>query len=165
MSLMIRADERPAPSSFDDSRWKAVQQRDRAADGTFVYSVRTTGVYCRPSCAARLPRRENVAFHASCAAAERAGFRPCKRCRPNEPALADQHAAAVAAACRLIEEAEETPSLAALAQAAGLSRFHFHRVFKAVTGVTPKAYAEAHRGKRVRAELTQRRTVTEAIYG
>jgi AraC family transcriptional regulator, regulatory protein of adaptative response / methylated-DNA-[protein]-cysteine methyltransferase len=127
--------------------------------------VRTTGVYCRPSCAARLPRRENVAFHETCAAAERAGFRPCKRCRPNEPALADQQATAVAAACRLIEEAEETPSLAALAQAAGLSRFHFHRVFKAVTGVTPKAYADAHRGKRVRAELTHRGTVTEAIYG
>ena len=95
----------------------------------------------------------------------RAGFRPCKRCRPSEPALADQQAAAVARACRLIEEAEEAPSLAALAHAAGLSRFHFHRVFKAVTGVTPKAYAAAHRGKRVRAELAQGGTVTEAIYG
>jgi AraC family transcriptional regulator, regulatory protein of adaptative response / methylated-DNA-[protein]-cysteine methyltransferase len=134
---------RPAPgSSSEDPRWRAVERRDRAADGTFVYSVRTTGVYCRPSCAARLPRRENVAFHESCAEAERAGFRPCKRCRP-----------------------EETPSLAALARAAGLSRFHFHRVFKTVTGVTPKAYADAHRGKRVRAELNQSGTVTEAIYG
>ena len=75
------------PSPGDDARWNAVQRRDRAADGTFVYSVRTTGVYCRPSCAARLPRRENVAFHETCADAERAGFRPCKRCRPNEPAV------------------------------------------------------------------------------
>jgi AraC family transcriptional regulator of adaptative response/methylated-DNA-[protein]-cysteine methyltransferase len=154
-----------ARSSLDDARWRAVERRDRSADGTFVYSVQTTGVYCRPSCAARLPRRENVAFHATCADAERAGFRSCKRCRPNEPALADQHAAAVARACRQIEEAEETPSLAALARAAGLSRFHFHRVFKAVTGVTPKAYAAAHRGKRVREELAQRGTVTEALYG
>src|SRR5262245_8417301 len=166
LTMAISRASRPVPaSSSEDSRWRAVERRDRAADGTFVYSVRTTGVYCRPSCAARLPRRENVAFHADWAEAERAGFRPCRRCRPNEPALADQQAAAVATACRLIEEAEETPSLAALARAAGLSRFHFHRVFKAVTGVTPKAYADAHRGKRVRAELTQRGTVTEAIYG
>jgi AraC family transcriptional regulator of adaptative response/methylated-DNA-[protein]-cysteine methyltransferase len=152
-------------SPRDDARWSAVRRRDRAADGTFVYSVRTTGVYCRPSCAARLPRRENVAFHETCADAERAGFRPCKRCRPNEPARADRQAAAVAAACRLIEEAEEVPSLDTLAQAADMSRFHFHRVFKAVTGVTPKAYAETHRGNRVRAELAARDTVTQAIYG
>jgi AraC family transcriptional regulator of adaptative response/methylated-DNA-[protein]-cysteine methyltransferase len=152
-------------SPRDDARWSAVRRRDRAADGTFVYSVRTTGVYCRPSCAARRPRRENVAFHETCADAERAGFRPCKRCRPNEPARADRQAAAVAAACRLIEEAEEVPSLDTLAQAADMSRFHFHRVFKAVTGVTPKAYAETHRGNRVRAELAARDTVTQAIYG
>ena len=153
------------PRSNDDARWRAVERRDRAADGTFVYSVRTTGVYCRPSCASRLARRENVAFHATCADAERAGFRPCKRCRPNEASLAERQAVAVANACRLIEEAEELPSLDTLARAAGLSRFHFHRVFKAVTGVTPKVYADAHRGKRVRAELTQTDTVTEAIYG
>jgi AraC family transcriptional regulator of adaptative response/methylated-DNA-[protein]-cysteine methyltransferase len=146
-------------SGDDDARWRAVERRDRAADGTFVYSVQTTGVYCRPSCAARRPRRENVSFHATCADAERAGF------RPNAPGLAEQHAAAVAKACRLIEEAEEVPGLAVLARAAGLSRFHFHRVFKAVTGVTPKAYADAHRGKRVREELASSGTVTEAIYG
>jgi AraC family transcriptional regulator of adaptative response/methylated-DNA-[protein]-cysteine methyltransferase len=165
MSLMMRADERSAPSSLDDSRWRAVQRRDRAADGTFVYCVRTTGVYCRPSCAARLPRRENVMFHATCAEAERAGFRPCKRCRPNAPALAEVHATVVARACRLIEQAEEPPTLDELAQAAGMSRFHFHRVFKAVTGVTPKAYVAADRAKRVREELASRDTVTQAIYG
>jgi AraC family transcriptional regulator, regulatory protein of adaptative response / methylated-DNA-[protein]-cysteine methyltransferase len=152
MSLMMRVDEtsRKSPLLDDDACWKALKRRDRAADGTFVYSVRTTGIYCRPSCAARLPRRENVTFHETCAAAERAGFRPCKRCRPNEPALAEAHAAAVARACRMIEEAEEALSLDALAHSAGMSRFHFHRVFKAVTGVTPKAYAAGHRGKRVR---------------
>ncbi|TMJ72358.1 MAG: bifunctional DNA-binding transcriptional regulator/O6-methylguanine-DNA methyltransferase Ada [Alphaproteobacteria bacterium] len=149
----------------NDACWSAVERRDRAADGTFVYSVRTTGVYCRPSCAARLPRRENVAFHQTCTDAERAGFRPCKRCRPNASTLAEVHAGAVARACRLIEEAEEAPSLEALARAAGMSRFYFHRVFKAVTGVTPKAYAAGHRGKRVREELSSGESVTEAIYG
>src|SRR6266542_2608005 len=121
MSLMLRANEtsRKSPLLDDDACWKALKRRDRAADGTFVYSVRTTGVYCRPSCAARLPRRDNVAFHATWADAARAGFRPCKRCRPNQPARADAHAALVANACRSIEEAEEAPSLAALAQAAG----------------------------------------------
>ena len=99
----------------DDERWAAVVRRDRSADGAFYYSVRTTGVYCRPSCAARRARRDNVRFHATCAEAERAGFRPCKRCRPNEAALAEQHAAVVAAACRSIAEADDMPSLDALA--------------------------------------------------
>ena len=157
---------RPTPQfATDEARWEAIQRRDRAADGAFYYSVLTTGVYCRPSCAARLPRRENVSFHATPADAERAGFRPCKRCQPNEAALAERQAKMVAQACRMIEEADEIPSLDALADAAGLSRFHFHRVFKAATGVTPKAYADAHRGNRVRAKLAQSETVTEAIYG
>jgi AraC family transcriptional regulator, regulatory protein of adaptative response / methylated-DNA-[protein]-cysteine methyltransferase len=149
----------------DDARWAAVERRDLAADGQFWFSVRSTGVYCRPSCAARRARRENVAFHASPEEAERAGFRPCKRCRPNEPSRAERNAEAVAAACRLIEEAEELPNLEALAEAAGMSRFHFHRTFKAATGVTPKAYATAHRAKLVREELATSSTVTEAIYG
>jgi AraC family transcriptional regulator of adaptative response/methylated-DNA-[protein]-cysteine methyltransferase len=140
-------------------------RRDGGADGAFYYSVRTTGVYCRPSCASRQARRENVAFHSTCAEAERAGFRPCKRCRPNEAGLAEQHAAAVAKACRLMESADEMPGLDALAAAAGMSRFHFHRVFRALTGVTPKAYADARRSERVRQELSRSRTVTEAIYG
>jgi AraC family transcriptional regulator of adaptative response/methylated-DNA-[protein]-cysteine methyltransferase len=161
---MAIAEAAPAYSR-DEERWQAVVGRDARADGIFYYSVRTTGVYCRPSCAARLPRRENVRFHASPAEAERAGFRPCKRCRPNRAALAEEHAAAVEKACRLIEEAEEIPALDALAAAAGMSRFHFHRVFKEVTGLTPRAYAAASRGRRVREELRRRDTVTEAIYG
>src|SRR5947208_2735882 len=149
----------------DAERWAAVAGRDRRADGVFYYSVRTTGVYCRPSCAARLARRENVRFHATCADAERAGFRPCKRCRPDGQGLDAARAEAVARACRLIEAAEEVPSLDALADAAGLSRFHFHRVFKTTIGLTPKAFAAAHRARRVRDELSRSDTVTDAIYG
>jgi AraC family transcriptional regulator of adaptative response/methylated-DNA-[protein]-cysteine methyltransferase len=148
----------------DEARWAAVSARDAAADGQFVYSVRTTGVYCRPSCGARRALRGNVAFHASPADAERAGFRPCKRCRPDRPSLAAQHAAMVAAACRQIEASEEAPSLETLAAAAGLSPYHFHRIFKAVAGVTPKAYAAAHRARRVQRELGSGGTVTHAIY-
>jgi AraC family transcriptional regulator of adaptative response/methylated-DNA-[protein]-cysteine methyltransferase len=151
--------------SSDDLRWSAVVRRDRAADNQFYYSVQTTGVYCRPSCAARLPRRENVRFHLSCEDAVRAGFRACKRCKPDEAPLIERQAALVADACRLIEIAEEQPSLDALAQSAGMSRYHFHRTFKTVTGLTPKAYAAAHRHKRVREELARSETVTEAIYG
>lgn len=157
----------PAPDESyadDEARWAAVVARDAAADGAFYYGVRTTGVYCRPSCASRRANRENVSFHGSCAEAERAGFRACKRCRPNEAGLAERRAAAVAEACRLIAASEEPPALDALAQAAGLSRFHFHRVFKEITGMTPSAYGRAQRARRVRRELAQGSSVTEAIY-
>ena len=147
-----------------DPRWAAVVARDRRADGAFYYSVKTTGVYCRPSCASRPANPKNVRFHATPADAERAGFRPCKRCKPQQPALVP-HAAAVADACRTIERAGRTPSLASLARRAGLSPYHFHRVFKKVTGLTPRAYGAAHRTTRVRNELRDRsKTVTEAIY-
>jgi AraC family transcriptional regulator of adaptative response/methylated-DNA-[protein]-cysteine methyltransferase len=146
-------------------RWAALVSRDAGADGSFVYAVRTTGVYCRPSCASRQPRRDNVTFHATCAEAEAAGFRPCLRCRPNGPAPEAHRRAAVERACRLIDEAEALPPLADLAGAAGLSPFHFHRVFKAVTGVTPAAYARARRAARLAKDLQSAGTVTEAIYG
>ena len=147
-----------------DPRWAAVQAHDARADGTFFYSVKTTGVYCRPSCGARPARPENVAFHATAAEAERAGFRPCKRCKPDQPSLTEQHAAMVTAACRVIEQAEAVPALEQLAEPTGLSPFHFHRVFKAVTGVTPKQYATAHRSRRVRDELAHGASVTAAIF-
>jgi len=150
--------------SNDEDRWAAVVRRDRSADGIFYFSVRTTGIYCRPSCAARRARRENVRFHATHLEAEAAGFRACRRCRPNRPALATPHSEAVAKACRLIETADELPSLDALARSVGMSRFHFHRVFKTSTGITPKAYAAAHRAQRAREELSRSHTVTEAIY-
>lgn len=148
-----------------DARWTSVVNRDASADGRFWYSVRTTGVYCRPSCGSRQPRRENVAFHASREDARAAGFRPCKRCKPDDAPLAEQHAAAIARVCREIEQAEVKPSLDRLAEVAGMSRFHFHRVFKALTGVTPSAYADAHRDGRVRGELARGESVTSAIYG
>jgi len=153
-----------ATATVNDPRWASVVARDSLANGKFVYSVKTTGVYCRPSCAARTARPENVRFHANCGDAERAGFRPCKRCKPDQPTLVEQHAAKVAGICRLIESAEIVPGLEELARHAGLSTYHFHRVFKAATGLTPRAYAAAHRAKRVRNELERGGTVTEAIF-
>ena len=153
-----------ASVTASDARWAAVVARDPQADGTFYYSVETTGVYCRPSCAARLPRPEHVRFHATCGDAEQAGFRPCKRCKPHQTSLVEQQAATIAASCRFIEQAEGIPSLAQLAQQAGFSPSHFHRVFKAITGLTPKAYAAAQRAKRVRSALSTCGTVTEAMY-
>lgn len=146
-----------------DPRWAKVIARDPAADGQFVYSVKSTGVYCRPSCAARLANPANVRFHATPADAQAAGFRACKRCKPDLGREAP-HAAKVAAAARRIAASEETPSLKALAARAGLSPHHFHRVFKAVTGLTPKDYAAAHRGSKVRDGLRNSASVTEAIY-
>ena len=162
---MISCNEMRAAATVADPRWAAVADRDARADGAFFYSVKTTGVYCRPSCASRRARPENVAFHASAADAERAGFRPCKRCKPDRLALADAHAAKVAEVCRFIEAAEQVPALEVLAQRVGISACHLHRVFKAVTGLTPKAYATAHRARRVRAELAGSGSVTDAIYG
>jgi AraC family transcriptional regulator of adaptative response/methylated-DNA-[protein]-cysteine methyltransferase len=155
----------PAGSEVaSDPRWASVVARDRGADGTFYYSVRTTGVYCRPSCGARLANPRNVRFHRTAAEAERAGFRPCRRCRPDEPPLSRRQAALVAESCRTIEAAETVPDLGALARRAGLSRHHFHRLFKAVTGLTPRGYAAAHRARRVREGLRRSATVTDAIY-
>jgi len=148
----------------DEQKWEAVRQRDPEANGCFVYSVKTTGVYCRPACAARLARRENIQFHLTAADAEKSGFRACKRCQPNGLNLSEQYAAKVAAACRTIETAAGSPSLDMLAKSANMSRFHFHRIFKKNTGLTPKAYAIAHREERMRKILPKRKTVTEAIY-
>lgn len=153
-----------AAYATDDAKWQAVVQKDRSADGQFYYSVKTTGVYCLPSCPARTALRKNVAFYDSSEEAEAAGFRACKRCRPTGPTLAEEHSALVAKVCRTIESAEEPPTLDETARAAGMSPFYFHRIFKAATGLTPKAYAAAHRARRVREELTKRPTVTEAIY-
>jgi len=148
----------------DAAKWEAVRCSDPTADGHFVYSVKTTGVYCRPSCGARRARLENVAFHRSPADAERAGFRPCKRCRPDMPARADREAALITAACRTIESADGEPRLAELAANAGMSPYHFHRMFKRIAGVTPRSYAAAHRQRRVQESLSSGMQVTEAIY-
>jgi AraC family transcriptional regulator of adaptative response/methylated-DNA-[protein]-cysteine methyltransferase len=154
-----------ASFASDDDKWAAVLRSDPAADGVFVLSVRSTGIYCRPTCGARTPLRRNVRFHPNPADAERAGFRPCKRCRPNEASPAERRAIAIAAACRMIESAETPPSLAQIAAAVAMSPHNFHRVFRAATGVTPRAYAAARRDQRLRAELGRAGSVTEAIYG
>ena len=169
MKMTTKIETRPATlaaaATLNDPRWTAVVERNPQADGEFVYSVRTTGVYCRPRCPARTARPENVAFHASPADAQRAGFRACLRCKPDQPPLATQHAALVAHLCHIIETAEQAPSLTALAGHAQLSAHHLHRVFKAVTGLTPKAYADAHRAQRLREKLARGGTVTAALYG
>jgi AraC family transcriptional regulator of adaptative response/methylated-DNA-[protein]-cysteine methyltransferase len=150
--------------TVEEQRWNAVRRREARPDDGFFYAVSTTGVYCRPTCGSRRPRRENVRFFADTASAERAGFRACKRCKPDAAAPSERLAALVAQACRSIEQAEDMPQLAQLAEAAGLSRFHFHRLFKRVTGLTPKAYAAAVRAQRVRERLPASGTVTSAIY-
>ena len=145
----------------DQAAWAAVLRRDRALDGRFVTGVLTTGIYCRPSCAARHPRRENVRFFADGAAAREAGLRACLRCRPDEIA-ADE--AGVARAVALIEAADAPPSLDTLAAAAGYSPHHFHRLFRRATGVTPAAYARGRRAQRAQTALQETETVTDAIY-
>ena len=156
-----RAIENSIPS--DEVRWEAIVQRDQLANGAFVYGVLSTGVYCRPGCSSRLPKRENVRFFDTSEQAEKAGFRACKRCSPNAPGR-PAHADAIVQACKTIEESEEPPLLRDLAEAAGLSPFHFQRLFKKMVGVTPKQYAMEKRLKRVRAYLQQDSTVTEAVY-
>ncbi|MGF6400614.1 AraC family transcriptional regulator of adaptative response/methylated-DNA-[protein]-cysteine methyltransferase [Pseudomonas frederiksbergensis] len=148
----------------NDPRWAAVVARDPRADGQFVYAVKTTGIYCRPSSLARLPKPQNVEFFDTAEQAQAAGYRPSKRAAKDQSDVAAQHATTVAAACRHIESAETLPALNELADAAGLSSFHFHRVFKAITGLTPKGYATAHRSRKVRERLTDGGTVTDALY-
>jgi AraC family transcriptional regulator, regulatory protein of adaptative response / methylated-DNA-[protein]-cysteine methyltransferase len=144
--------------------WAAVASRDVTADGAFVYAVRTSGVYCRPACPSRLPRRENVTFHADPASAEAAGFRACKRCRPTEGSVAERHLAAIARACALIRGADSLPRLAELARAAGISRYHFHRVFKQVTGTTPGEWGKAYRLDRFAERLDSGESVADCVY-
>jgi AraC family transcriptional regulator, regulatory protein of adaptative response / methylated-DNA-[protein]-cysteine methyltransferase len=147
-----------------DPRWEQVLSRDATADGRFFYSVRTTGVYCRPSCPSRRANPENVAFFATAAEAERAGFRACRRCQPDRISPSASRAALIAELCRYIETAERPPALHELAQRAGISAYHLHRTFKSVTGLTPRAYAAAHRAQRLQQELLQPQSVTDAIY-
>lgn len=153
----------------DEARWAAVRARDPSADNQFVYAVKTTGVYCRPSSSARLPRRENVEFFDTPQAAEAAGYRASHRAAADKTAAAARRAALVVNACHLIEQAETLPSLEELAAQAAMSPFHFHRVFKAETGLTPKAYASASHARRLRGELGDSSasggTITAAIYG
>lgn len=157
-----RADR--AHATLADPRWTAVLARDPQADGRFVFAVRSTGVYCRPSCPSRHARPDNVEFHDTPADAERAGFRPCRRCTPDAPSPAERRDATIAALCRYIDQSEGIPSLQQLVAQAGLSAYHLHRLFKATTGLTPRQYAAARRAERVRRELRGGKRVTDAIY-
>ena len=161
---MFTAMTEPVRDLTSEDKWDAVRRRDAAFDGAFVFAVKTTGVYCRPSCASRSAKRENVSFFATPEAAERAGFRACKRCRPDRRRSPTRHVALVRRACATIAAAEAPPSIARLRPRRGLSPFHFHRVFKKVTGVTPKAYAAEMRARRAAESLRTAGTVTEAIY-
>ena len=152
--------------STDEARWQAVTARDAMADAAFFYAVRSTGIYCRPSCPSRLARRDHVEFYPTVLAAEQAGFRACKRCRPEQAGT--RNAMLVLAACRQIEAALEAgapePTLGSLAASAGLSRFHFQRVFHQAVGVTPKAFAAARRAHCAAAVLAGGAPVAGAIY-
>ncbi|WP_434457767.1 bifunctional DNA-binding transcriptional regulator/O6-methylguanine-DNA methyltransferase Ada [Stutzerimonas urumqiensis] len=145
-----------------DPRWQALLSRDPRHQDAFVYAVKSTGLYARPGTATRLPRPENVEFFACAEAAEAAGYRPGKRAAPAQREAAQ--AEAVARACRLIEASERLPGLPALAREANLSPYHFHRLFKTVTGLTPRAYAAAHRARRLRDGLASAPSVTDALY-
>lgn len=146
--------------AHDDGRWDAVLASDIDADGKFLHAVKTTGVYCRPSCRSRPPRPENIVFFESAAEAARAGYRPCKRCTPDRISPAER----IASACRLIEASEKAPQLTQLVEQAGMSRFNFHRLFKEMVGTTPRQYAITCRDRRVRSGLSKGQRVTEAVF-
>ena len=147
-----------------EQRWQAVVRRDPHADGEFVYAVRTTGVYCRPSCPSRAAKRQNVIFFESPGLAAAAGYRPCKRCRPDALSQQQRRHALVLQACHAIEHSTPAPTLDQLAQQAGMSPHHFQRIFKAATGLSPKAYHKAVQARRVTAALQTAPSVTAALY-
>lgn len=160
----MSSQDKHADAILSDPRWARIVARDKTADGQFWYTVDTTGIYCRPSCASRGCNPKNVTIHDTLESAQRTGFRPCKRCKPDGPAAEVVNAEMVIRACRLIEESEAAPSLGELAEALSISPGYFHRIFKMHTGLTPRAYAAAHRTKRVRDALAGENSVTEAIY-
>jgi len=165
MTATVRRAE-DAEEIAEAARWRAVLDRDRRWDGRFVFAVRTTGVYCRPACPARRPRRENVVFFALPEAAEQAGFRSCRRCRPRDIGAADPRMAMVRRACRLLEDGEraEPWRMPELAKAVGVSARHLLRTFKDALGVTPREYAEARRLARFKGRLRKGDSVTGALY-
>ncbi len=148
----------------DDRRWHAVANREQAADGSFYYGVITTGVFCRPGCSSRLPNRENVEYFTSSNEALSAGYRPCRKCNPNSNGKDEQREQKIIRACRSIEHSNPPPKLKDLAEAAGMSPYHFHRLFKNLVGVTPKKYASNHQAYRFKESLKSSVSITDAIY-
>lgn len=169
-----RRKQRRGESSRTDALWHAVQSRDRGADGEFVYAVRSTGVYCRPSCPSRKPRREQVVFFPLPEAAEQRGFRACRRCRPRTVRAQDPSTQAVARICREIESrifsnadagsGENRLTLAALSSTAGISPHQLERAFRRVMGITPRQYADAQRMRQLKSSLRKGDDVTTALY-
>jgi len=154
----------PQQFNTDEARWKAVSENNADADGVFYYAVRTTGIYCRPSCTAKLPNRNNVEYFAACGDAEKAGYRACRRCRPTSASKGEEAAQKIVHACRIIEERETVLKLDELAARVGLSPYHFHRLFKKMVGVTPRQYAARQQSRRFRDSLESGSSVTDAIY-
>jgi len=149
-----------------ESFWRAVQERDAAFTGVFVYAVRSTGIYCKPGCSSRRPRREQVVFFHTCDEAEAAGFRACRRCRPRQTLSVDAQTELVQRACGLIDASpEEPPTLDALSRTLHFSPSHLHRLFKAVTGLTPHQYAAGQRIRKLKSSLKSGDDVTTALYG
>ncbi len=147
-----------------EKQWKAIKEKEASADGKFFYAVQTTGVYCRPTCASRLPNPKNVRFFSNAKEAEEAGYRPCKRCRPDQAAERPEQTERILSACAMIEQAEACPTLPVLAKSVGLSPFYFQRLFHKSVGITPKQYFAQKRAERIRAKLSSDETVTDAIY-
>ena len=169
MRSKTAAPERTVENFDGAARWQAVQSRDRSADGAFVYAVRSTGVYCRPSCPSRKPQRQQVVFFALAEAAEQKGFRPCQRCRPRTVPVSDPRIAAVASVCREIDarvlaDPDARLTLAQLSQPAGMSTHQLERAFRATIGITPRQYADAQRMRRLKSRLKKGDNVTTALY-
>lgn len=154
----------PADIDSDDGRWKAVVENNSNADGTFYYAVKTTGVFCRPSCAFRLPNRSNVEYFKGFAEAEAAGYRSCKKCSPATFSKTENLEQKIIHACRIIEQSVVSVKLKDLAAEVSLSPFHFHRLFKKIVGVTPKQYSAIHQSRRFTQSLKTSQSVTDAIY-
>ena len=149
----------------EEQQWGAVLARDGASDGQFVYAVLSTGIFCRPSCPSRRPRREQVRFFTQSEAAERAGFRPCLRCEPTLPHPQGAHARIAEQVCRYIDDHPDAPlTLAALGAAVGLSPAHLQRSFKRAMGISPRQYAAARRVEGLKAQLRDGQDVTGALY-
>ncbi len=165
MNDSVRTRVAADPERLNEARWQAVLARDSRCDGLFVTGVLTTGIYCRPSCAARQPRRENVRFFESPEEAERAGFRACLRCRPRDSASAPRRDELVRRVCRHLEEnGEDRVTLSALAREFGMSPYHLQRAFKKAIGISPRQYADALRLGRLKKRLQGKETVTMAMY-
>jgi len=159
-----QADKRKMPVADEERCWRAVAERDAVWDGQFVYAVRSTGIYCRPSCTSRLPRRSQVVFYPLPEVAEQCGYRPCRRCRPHQAIAGDPHVERVRRTCRYIEtHLEGSLTLDTLSDQEGLSSFHLQRVFKRIMGITPRQYADACRLGVLKTRLKERRTVTMAM--